>query len=254
MEQMQPEQERLINLGELGLPGGEIPISEAGQYINVLNGAINYQKVLNPQGTDYGPTIDGSPFGIEGQIPLKYASGLAALLKLNGGDSENSTIPNGWTYVKTNSNGVDIYSDQAGFLRRSSDLGYDTDPNGMYLQYNQDEGRYIPINPQEYFGLEGNNKNYWGDYEGWDWFEKNIVGREPDNPNVQVNNQPQATNNIQTTRDIQSVIDELKETNPKLSATEIAQRMRQMMDPAEFERRTGLSMNSVIGRLQLMRW
>jgi hypothetical protein len=240
MEQMQPEQERLIDLGALGLPGGEVPIDDANKLMGILNTALNYRKFNQPQGQDYGPTIDGSPFGIEGQIPLKYASDIAALLKLNGGDSENSTIPNGWTYVKTNSNGVDIYSDQAGFLRRSSDLGYDTDPNGMYLQYNQDEGRYIPINPQEYFGLEGNNKNYWGDYEGPDFmkgksFSEYLSG-----------------DNTQTKSSMDNIVSQFKEANPDLTYAQIAQRLSER-DPVEFKQRTGLNLNAVRDRLRRMR-
>jgi hypothetical protein len=144
MEQMQPEQERLINLGELGLPGGEIPISEAGQYINVLNGAINYQKTLNPQGADYGPTIDGSQFGIEGQIPLKYASGIAALLRLNGGGSPGGGPGAGsvdisqWPIINFDKEGPIRRNPDTGFLMRDATIPY-VNKDGQLVQAIGDE-------------------------------------------------------------------------------------------------------------------
>lgn len=149
MEQMQPEQERLINLGELGLPGGEIPISEAGQYIDVLNGAINYQKALNPQGADYGPTIDGSQFGIEGQIPLKYASGIAALLRLNGGGSPGGGPGAGsvdisqWPIINFDKKGPIRRNPDTGFLMRDATIPYVNKDGQLVQAIGNEERGYI---------------------------------------------------------------------------------------------------------------
>jgi len=140
----QAEQEAVINGENLGLPFGEIPISQAGQYINVLNGAINYQKALNPQGADYGPTIDGSQFGIEGQIPLKYASGIAALLRLNGGGSPGGGPGAGsvdisqWPIINFDKEGPIRRNPDTGFLMRDATIPY-VNKDGQLVQAIGDE-------------------------------------------------------------------------------------------------------------------
>ena len=141
----QPEQERLIDLGALGLPGGEVPIDDANKLMGILNTALNYRKFNQPQGQDYGPMINGAPFGVEGQIPLKYGSDYAALIRaMNGGGSPGGGPGAGsvdisqWPIINYDEKGPIRRNPDTGFLMRDATIPY-VNKDGQLVQATGDE-------------------------------------------------------------------------------------------------------------------
>jgi hypothetical protein len=136
----QPEQERLIDLGALGLPGGEVPIDDANKLMGILNTALNYRKFNQPQGQDYGPMINGAPFGVEGQIPLKYGSDYAALIRAmnGGGPGAGSVDISQWPIINYDEEGPIRRNPDTGFLMRDATIPY-VNKDGQLVQAIGDE-------------------------------------------------------------------------------------------------------------------
>ena len=275
MERMQPEQKRIIDFGDYGLPGGEVPIDDVNSVLGILNTSLNYRKfnqpTVVPENND--PASDTSlsnilaSFGYDlNDYAGKSVNGYPVIETVRNGRLEltpNGVVDYTGQLVQNESteskniigkyNGRDITLNKSGYVVYADDDSLVTNEKGNYLKENPNYmpgGAFNPYMEVPPIGKEtiptGNEKNYWGDYEGWDWWQKNILENETDNQNIQ------SQDNTQTKSSIDDIISQFREANPDLSYPEMAQRLSER-DPVEFKARTGLNLNAVIGRLRLMR-
>ena len=275
MERMQPEQKRIIDFGDYGLPGGEVPIDDVNSVLGILNTSLNYRKfnqpTVVPENND--PASDTSlsnilaSFGYDlNDYAGKSVNGYPVIETVRNGRLEltpNGVVDYTGQLVQNESteskniigkyNGRDITLNKSGYVVYADDDSLVTNEKGNYLKENPNYmpgGAFNPYMEVPPIGKEtiptGNEKNYWGDYEGWDWWQKNILGNETDNQNIQ------SQDNTQTKSSIDDIISQFREANPDLTYAQIAQRLSER-DPVEFKQRTGLNLNAVRDRLRRMR-
>jgi hypothetical protein len=222
MEQMQPEQERLINLGELGLPGGEIPIDDANKLMGILNTALNYRKFNQPQGQDYGPMINGAPFGVEGQIPLKYGSDYAALIRAmngggpGGGPGAGSVDISQWPIINYDEEGPIRRNPDTGFLMRDATIPY-VNKDGQLVQAIGDEEMGYEYQYHDTFVQPQGGGGGGGEETGgfWNNFFSGLTDEPAFSPGISGNINQQYNNNINDIENNlteQAIVDAYKNT------------------------------------------